>query len=80
MGLVKPAGNGNTVVSASVGTVEATTAVTVKIEQRSVLLRFYRALGGDGWTEKTNWGAKRRSTNGTASRPTLRGMSPSSYW
>ena len=57
LGRVTVVGGGSTVVSASVGTLEATASVTVKIAHRWALLEFYRALGGDGWHSNTNWGS-----------------------
>ena len=57
LGRVTVVDGGSTVVSASVGTLEATASVTIKIAHRWALLEFYRALGGDGWHSNTNWGS-----------------------
>ena len=58
VGLVKVVGNGSASVSASAGPVKATVPVTVDADDRAVLLEFYKALGGDGWTRNANWGTE----------------------
>jgi len=55
--LMTVVGNGSTVLSAVVGTLEAQATVTVRISNRWVLLQVYSALGGDDWVQNTNWGS-----------------------
>ena len=55
IGVVTPVSDGSTVVEASVGAVAGTAPVTVQVT-RAVLLKFYEALDGPGWTDNTNWG------------------------
>ena len=56
-GSITVVGNGSTVVSASVGTLDAQATVTVRMSNRWVLLEVYNALGGDEWVSNTNWGS-----------------------
>ena len=54
-GLVTGGDSGTTTVTASVDTLTAAAAITVRPGQRAVLQTIYQALGGEGWENDANW-------------------------